>query len=533
MTLFPVIVRELRSQSRQPSTYWLRLVAAGAVFAVFALVFLRLEDRGNAGVALDAFGAQAFGYLNATIFLCTMVLAPLLTADSISRERREGTLGLLFLTKLGAGGIVAAKGFVHTFRGLGLFCAMLPILAVPILIGGVSASDCLMALLIDGTVLLLGLSAGLLASAYSRDWIRSFVAAEILSACFVYVFMLQHAAFLSTLTAMPFGRSSFASEVIWLFSFHANIADEQRFFTKGLAFGGPGVMTSTFTARWNGIWAMGPSIQAQWFACMFGCLAGAFMLLLLTVGLAAKQVSRSWREEALPRKFVKMRRTLTTPIVAVRALRTRLSRSLDRNPIGWLQHYSWSGRITKWSWFAAIIVVESLLITDFSDFDEMQPGLAVILFGGVAFASAASFRKERESGALELLLVCPLTVAQLMLGRLRGLWAQFLPSVLMLMLCSFAGELGGYEGEDFLLHLTISVTFITIPVIGLFLSLRTTNFLPAWLMTMALGLAVPCLAFGRDPSLQIMALYVQCGLGLLAWLFLRDNLTDRKFIIRA
>src|SRR5687767_7386406 len=170
MTLFPVIVRELRSQSRQPSTYWLRLVAAGAVFAVFALVLLRLEDRGNAGVALNAFGAQAFGYLNATIFLCTMVLAPLLTADSISRERREGTLGLLFLTKLSAGGIVAAKGFVHTFRGLGLFCAMLPILAVPILIGGVSASDCLMALLIDGTVLLLGLSAGLLASAYSRDW---------------------------------------------------------------------------------------------------------------------------------------------------------------------------------------------------------------------------------------------------------------------------------------------------------------------------------------------------------------------------
>jgi ABC-type transport system involved in multi-copper enzyme maturation permease subunit len=525
MTLFPVIVRELRSQSRQPSTYWLRVVAAGAVFAVFAVVLLRLEDQRNAGVALNAFGAQAFGYLNAMILVCTMVLAPLLTADSISRERREGTLGLLFLTKLSAGGIVAAKGFVHTFRGVGLFCAMLPILTVPILIGGVTASDCLMALLIDGTVLLLGLAAGLLASAFSRDWIRSFVAAEILSACFAYAFMLQHAAFLSSLTTVPFGRPSFASEVIWLLSFHANMADERAMFGR-----------STFTGRWNDIWALGPAIRTQWFAGMYGHLAGAFTLLLLSIGLAAKQVSRSWREEALPRRLLKIHKTFTTPIVAVRALRTRLSRSLDRNPIGWLQHYSWSGRITKWSWFAGIIFVESLLIIDFSDFDEMQPGLAVIFFGGVAFASAASFRKERESGALELLLVCPLTVAQLMLGRLRGLWAQFLPSVLLLGVCIFVGtemSYGGYEAEDFLLHLTVLSMFVTIPIIGLFLSLHTTNFLPAWLLTMALGLGVPCLAFGREPSLQIIALYIQCGLGLLAWLFLRDNLTERKVIIRA
>jgi hypothetical protein len=106
-------------------------------------------------------------------------------------------------------------------------------------------------------------------------------------------------------------------------------------------------------------------------------------------------------------------------------------------------------------------------------------------------------------------------------------------SVLLLGLCIFEGELGGYEAEDFLLHLTLVAMFVTIPIIGLFFSLHTTNFLPAWLLTMAVGLGVPCLAFGREPALQIIALYVQCGLGLLAWLFLRDNLTDRKFIIRA
>jgi hypothetical protein len=343
---------------------------------------------------------------------------------------------------------------------------MLPILGVPILIGGISGKDCLMALLIDGTVLLLGLSAGLLASAFSRDWIRSFVVAEILSLCFVYAFMVQHAAFLSSLTAAPFavfGGSSFASQVMGLFSFHANIADEQRFWIGAPVIGPTGpIMSSAFTGRWNGIWAMGPSVQSQWFLCMFGCLAGGFALLLLSVGLAARKVALSWREEPAPRKLVKIRKAFTTPIVAVRTLRSHLRRSLDRNPIGWLQHYSWSGRITKWSWFAVIIMVESFLIADFWDFDEMQPGHAVILF-----------------------------------------------------------------------QLTVLAMFFSVPVIGLFMSLHTTHFLPAWLWTMALGVGVPCFAFGREPTLQLIVLYVEGGLGLLAWLFLRDNLTERKFIIRA
>src|SRR5687767_6177989 len=111
MTLLPVIVRELRSQSRQPATYWLRLVAAGAVFGAFVLLLLRLAREnvvfavaGAVGIGganpFSEFGAVLFGLLNATIFVCNAFLAPLLTADCISREQREGTLGLLFLTKL-------------------------------------------------------------------------------------------------------------------------------------------------------------------------------------------------------------------------------------------------------------------------------------------------------------------------------------------------------------------------------------------------------------------------------------------------
>jgi hypothetical protein len=34
MTLLPVIARELRAQSRQPMTYWLRVIGVGAIIGV-------------------------------------------------------------------------------------------------------------------------------------------------------------------------------------------------------------------------------------------------------------------------------------------------------------------------------------------------------------------------------------------------------------------------------------------------------------------------------------------------------------------
>ena len=47
--------------------------------------------------------------------------------------------------------------------------------------------------------------------------------------------------------------------------------------------------------------------------------------------------------------------------------------------------------------------------------------------------SSSSFRRERETRVLELLLVSPINEWQIILGRLRGLWTQFLPSLALLL----------------------------------------------------------------------------------------------------
>ena len=126
-------------------------------------------------------GGIIFNQLNLGILIAIWVIVPLLTGDCLSRERREGTLGLLFLTPLKPVGIVIGKGLTHALRGLTFVLVAFPILAVPILLGGVNGPQIVQAMLKNGTALFLALSSGLFASACCREWNRALLLAEILS----------------------------------------------------------------------------------------------------------------------------------------------------------------------------------------------------------------------------------------------------------------------------------------------------------------------------------------------------------------
>jgi hypothetical protein len=89
MILLPLIAREMRCAARHSSTYYLRTLAVAALLLV-SLMFA----AGN-GFQKDQ-GGRLFGALHLTLFAAIWVLVPVLTADCLSRERREGTLGLLF-----------------------------------------------------------------------------------------------------------------------------------------------------------------------------------------------------------------------------------------------------------------------------------------------------------------------------------------------------------------------------------------------------------------------------------------------------
>ena len=64
--------------------------------------------------------------------------------------------------------------------------------------------------------------------------------------------------------------------------------------------------------------------------------------------------------------------------------------------------------------------------------ENFEPLLFLTIVAGMTFAGVNSFAEEKRSGALELILVTPIPINQIILGRVRGVWEQFLPAALIL-----------------------------------------------------------------------------------------------------
>ena len=170
----PVVVRELRAQARQPFTFTLRVVGVGAMLAAAGLFALQYPSGPNLGAVL-------FRYLHLTLFGAIWVLVPLSAADCISRERREGTLGLLFLTPLKPADIVVAKSLAHGLRAGTLLVAILPVLTIPFLLGGVNWQQAGLSALTNFSAVCWALAAAVVASATTRSSLRASVGAVVFS----------------------------------------------------------------------------------------------------------------------------------------------------------------------------------------------------------------------------------------------------------------------------------------------------------------------------------------------------------------
>lgn len=161
----PIVRRELLVSSRKRLTFWSRIVAAAAGFSAVFLVLGIEPDLMSAG----ALGAKLFRWLaNPAFFIC-LVGGALLTADCLSIEKREGTLGLLFLTDLKGYDVVFGKLVAKSLTGVYCLLAILPMLAIPILLGGVSGPDFWRVVLVLLNTTFVSLSVGILASVLCRD----------------------------------------------------------------------------------------------------------------------------------------------------------------------------------------------------------------------------------------------------------------------------------------------------------------------------------------------------------------------------
>src|SRR4030095_14966809 len=116
-----------------------------------------------------AAGARAFGCLAHVLFYLCLVPGLFLTADCLSSEKREGTLGLLFLTDLKGQDVVLGKLIATSIQTIGGVIAVIPSLALPVLVGGVGGSELWRVPLVLIDTIFLSLAVGMFWSAACRD----------------------------------------------------------------------------------------------------------------------------------------------------------------------------------------------------------------------------------------------------------------------------------------------------------------------------------------------------------------------------
>src|SRR6185503_19786544 len=178
MTFLPIVERELRVAARRRSTYWTRTGVAGGAQLLFGGVIgiFSLQRAGFVGQT----GPILFSIFSWLAFLAVCGAGVLLTSDTMSEEKREGTLGLLFLTDLRGYDVVLGKLLASSLQAFYGLLAAFPIIGISFLLGGVTGVEFWRLVIVLCNTLFFSVALGVYVSTVSRDAQRAMTGAVLL-----------------------------------------------------------------------------------------------------------------------------------------------------------------------------------------------------------------------------------------------------------------------------------------------------------------------------------------------------------------
>lgn len=408
MIPLPIVVRELRVASRQRATYWMRSAVAGAAFVVWLFLLMtgsRLASQGSMGPLL-------FKAIGIVALLFCLLAGVFFTSDCLSQERREGTLGLLFLTDLKGYDVVGGKLMATSLPAFYGMLTILPILALPLMMGGVTGGEYWRITLVLLITLLWSLCLGLMVSAFARETRQALSLTVLLILILAGVIPL--AGCLPQLLA-----ASRVTETWYLW------------FSPAYLYG------RAFDAYFN--WGR------QEFWATLGVVSGTAAIAL---ALAALRLPHAWRETGKGPAAAKVSHGLRRWRFGGTAYREARRGLLDQNPFHWL-----AGRDRRPRWGACLSAAVLLTICSYFcfewlytqssrsfDFDLSMSLLTaffahLVLKWQVAVEASRQFNEACRSGSIELLLTTPIKMKQVIDGQRAALWRSFiLPLIAALLL---------------------------------------------------------------------------------------------------
>ncbi len=392
MTFLPIVDRELRVASRKRATFWMRSGMGLAAIAVGAIIQM---DASSATTAY--LGQRLFRWLTWIGFVYCLLAGRRSTADCLSSEKRDGTLGLLFLTDLKGYDVVLGKLMATSLNGFYGLLAIVPVLAAPLLLGGVTSGEFWRVVLVMVVTFFFSLSAGILVSAPSRDSRKAFGANLLL---------------LLGIAAIP---PALAGALANFLPRHAVIMPlfySCPFFTLALAQDG--------------------NQQGDFWAST-AVIAGLGLLMMATASVIAP---RSWQERVAGAKLQRWhafwyRWTYGTPGKR-EAYRKHL---LNRGAYYWLAARGRLKPVQVWVLLAVIAVWWTWLQIQNGSYwqnDALNPlNITAAIMANttlklwICIEAGRQLAEDRRSGAFELLLTSSLKARDILVGQWRALFRQF------------------------------------------------------------------------------------------------------------
>lgn len=418
MTFLPILTRELRVASRKRATYWVRSGAGLVVIGLGTWLFIVMQGQSPRDIAVGLFYILA-----GSAVLYGLLSGVRTTADCLSEEKREGTLGLLFLTDLKGYDVVLGKLMANSVNALYSVVAILPMLAIPLLMGGVTIGEFARMSLLSLNALFFSLAAGMWVSSVSRSGYHALLGTALvilgftalLPACGSILLWLGktrlvHAAFL-----MPSAG----------FTYYAALDQVYR------------------TSRAPFLISMG----------VINCLGWVFLALASIIAPRTWQEGRNTvRRQGLSDRLTSWRYGAATERACFRR------RLLSRNSFFWLASRVRLRPAFVWAFLALAACVWVWGLAK-ARREWLQPGMYVTTALVLNFAIRCWFAAEatrqlsddRKSGTLELLLSTPLEVREILKGQALALSRQFLGPVLVVVgvECLFmAATLADSDGEN-------------------------------------------------------------------------------------
>ena len=399
VTFLPIIERELRVAARKRSTFWLRVVAA-LVALVVGVAFMVLAHFSRMGTA--TFGGMLFNLLTWMSLGVVLCAGLFFTSDCISEEKREGTLGFLFLTDLRGYDVVGGKLLATSLRGIFALLALFPILAVTLLMGGVTGAQFWKTNLALVNALFVSLALGLVVSSLSRDGQKALGATLLLSLLLIFggpavdgLFRLVRRGQSAPLWSLTSPAMAFAIAGAW---------GRSPFWSR--------LLTSHF-------------------------IGWAFLV------LACYLAPRTWQAKPPVKETASSPRAYWFRYGSQRRRKRLREKLMPANPVLWLASRERWQAIVVWCLAGvsavAMIICIPLPLFVWTVWGAISGLCGLVLYIWVASQACRFFAEARRSGLLELLLYTPLSVNRIVAGPWRALVRLFAVPIALLLVMQVIG----------------------------------------------------------------------------------------------